>query len=69
MNFFDGEYQAVVSVYCAVMRMLTECAARTRQSLESRRGDPLENGINATIDTLGLEVASYRTSQWTRILK
>ena len=38
-------------------------AARTQQSLESPKGDPLETGTNATIHTPGLAVALYTTSQ------
>jgi hypothetical protein len=38
-------------------------AARTQQSLESPKGDPLETGISATIHTPGLAVALYTTSQ------
>jgi hypothetical protein len=38
-------------------------AVRTQQSLESRKGDPLETGISATIHTPGLAVALYTTSQ------
>jgi hypothetical protein len=38
-------------------------AARTQQSLEFPKGDPLETGISATILTPGLAVALYTTSQ------
>ena len=43
--------------------MYARWAARMQQSLESRKGDPLETGISATIHTPGLAVALYTTSQ------
>jgi len=69
VDFFDGRHHVVASVlrdrwYCCpdADSIYSRWAARTRQSLKSLKGDPLEIGTSATIHTHGLAAALCTTS-------